>query len=91
MYCVHLCPNPPQLPVAPEACQWLDVDNGKVLLIHGDCHVCKQPNTRLPHILSLDVVGNDVYEALKQWGVLPMDTMQQAMFKVAQDWSAAWP
>lgn len=91
MYCVHLCPNPPQLPVAPEACQWLDVDNGKVLLIHPDCHVCHQPGTRLPHILHPGAVGTVVAVALAQFGVEQGDTLLQAMLKVAPTWAAAWP
>lgn len=91
MYCVHLCPNPPELPVAGEEYHWLPVADGKVLLIHPDCHKCRQPVTRLPHVLHEDVVGDAMASALVDYGVKKNDTMLQAMFKVAPHWPVAWP
>ena len=91
MYCVHLCPNPPELPIAGEEYHWLPVADGKVLLIHPDCHACRQGATRLPHVLHDAQVGTEVALALAAFNVLATDTMCQAMLKVAPHWPRAWP
>lgn len=91
MYCVHLCPNPPELPVAREEYHWLPVGGNQVLLIHPDCHKCGQAATRLPHVLSEGEVGDAVATALSAYGVSASDTLLQAMLKVAPHWPKAWP
>lgn len=91
MYCVHLCPNPPVLPVANQSYHWLDVAGGQVLLVHADCHKCEQPSTRLPHPLDSGPVGDAVAAALVAYGVVATDTLLEAMFKVAPTWAQAWP
>ncbi|MFP3246910.1 MAG: hypothetical protein RXR20_20520 [Paraburkholderia sp.] len=91
MYCVHLCPNPPALPVAREEYHWLPVAGNQVLLIHPDCHHCGQPSTRLPHVLAGEAVGTTVATALAAFGVVESDTLLHAMLKVAPSWAQAWP
>jgi hypothetical protein len=91
MRCYHLITPPLVPPVCNEPYQYLEVGNGQWLLVHADCHQCEQGTTRLPHILETGPVAADVAAALTQWGVLETDTLAQAMFKVAADWSAAWP
>ena len=91
MYCVHLCPDPPVLPVSRDACHWLNVAGGNVLLVHGDCHRCQQPATRLPHPMQNRAVGATVAAALAAYGVVATDTLVDAMMKVAPTWSPAWP
>lgn len=91
MYCVHLCPSPPDLPVAKDPCHWLEVANGQVLLVHANCHLCQQAHTRLPHPLTTGPVGATVASALASFGVVSTDTLVQAMMKVAPTWPQAWP
>ena len=91
MRCYHLTPNPATLPACNEPCQWLEVGNNQLLLVHSDCHLCAQPDTRLPHLLLDSVVSDELCAALAQWGVVATDTVTQAMCKVAADWPAAWP
>ena len=91
MRCYHLTPNPPTLPACNEPCQWLEVGNNQLLLVHSDCHMCIQPETRLPHLMLDSVVSAELATALSQWDVLPTDTVAQAMLKVAREWAAAWP
>jgi hypothetical protein len=91
MRCYHLITPPLAPPICDEPYQYLEVGNGQWLLVHDDCHRCQQGATRLPHILATGAVGGNVAKALTQYDVLPTDTLTQAMFKVAADWSAAWP
>lgn len=91
MICVHLTTIPPEPPVCAEAHQYLNLPSGKALLVHADCHLCQQPATRLPHVLSDGGVGLELSGELSSFGVTSTDTMLQAMFKVAKTWGAAWP
>lgn len=91
MYCIHLCPNPPAMPLCREAYQWLDVGGGLALCIHADCHKCEQPATRMPHIMLDGAIPAALAAALTAHGVTTTDTMLQAMMKVAPTWSPAWP
>jgi hypothetical protein len=91
MRCYHLTANPPPLPIAHEACQWLEVAGNQALVVHADWHQCAHPESRLHHILKPHPVGPELAAALSAWGVVAGDTLQQAMLKVAEDWAAAWP
>lgn len=91
MYCIHLCPSPPSLPISKDAYHWLDVGNGQALVVHANCHQCAQADTRLPHALAPGAVGATVASALSAYGVLAGDTLLQAMMKVAPSWPPAWP
>lgn len=91
MYCVHLCPSPPDHPVAQEPYHWLDVAGGQTLVVHANCHRCSQDGTRMPHVLDAGQVGDTVAAALSAYGVTATDTLLQAMMKVAPSWPQAWP
>lgn len=62
------------------------------LVVHDDFTNCPDPATRTGHILdSTAVIGATFAAILAPWGVATTDTVLQAVFKIASQWSAAYP